>query len=313
MAPPRDRRPGFSRRAQFGLFFTYILAIAGAVVGAALLALQRFDPPAFSAVRAAVAEVTTPVASGGRSAIAGLASIPEAIGTYFRVHDENVRLLAERERTRALLLRARAMGYENLRLRRIAAVREATPDPVVTARIVSSTAASTRRIGILNAGLWQGVRRGQPVRGPNGLIGRIVEAGPNTARVLLLTDAESVIPVRRARDGKPGLVSGRGDTLLEVRGVEAGDPGFRAGDLFITSGTGGIYPPGVPVAILQSHTAEGGWARAVGNPAALDFAVVSHALLAPPPPAPEVAPSPAPPVAAQSVPAPAANAAAPAR
>lgn len=295
MAPPRDRRPGFSRRAQFGLFFTYILAIAGAVVGAVLLALQRFDPPAFSAVRAATAEVTTPVASGGRSLVAGLAAIPEAIGTYFRVHDENARLRAERDRTRALLLRARAMGYENLRLRRIVAVRDASPETVVVARIVTSTAASTRRIGILNAGLWQGVRRGQPVRGPNGLIGRIIEAGPNSARVLLLTDAESVIPVRRARDGRPALVSGRGDVMLEVRGVEAGDPGFRPGDLFITSGTGGIYAPGVPVAILATRTAEGGWARAVSNPAALDFAVVSRAFLPPPPvAAPLPAPSPVP-------------------
>lgn len=285
MAPPRDRRPGFSRRAQFGLFFTYMLAIAGALVGAVLLALQRFDPPAFSALRAAAGEVTTPVASGGRSIVTGLAAIPEAIGTYFRVHDENARLRAERDRTRALLLRARAMGYENLRLRRIAAVREVTPDTVVVGRIVTSSAASTRRFGILNAGLWQGVRRGQPVRGPNGLIGRIIEAGPNSARVLLLTDAESVIPVRRARDGRPALVSGRGDAMLEVRGVEAGDPAFRAGDLFLTSGTGGIYAPGVPVAVLERHTAEGGWARAVADPAALDFAVVSHAFLPPPPPA----------------------------
>lgn len=284
MAPPRDRRPGFSRRAQFGLFFTYILAIAGGMVGAVLLALQRFDPPAFSAVRATVAEVTTPVASGGRSIIAGLAAIPDTVGTYFHVHGENARLRAERDRTRALMLRARTIAYENLRLRRIVALREVSPETVVVARIVTSSAASTRRFGILNAGLWQGVRRGQPVRGPNGLIGRVIEAGPNTARVLLLTDPESVIPVRRARDGRPALISGRGDVVLEVRGVEAGDPGFRPGDLFITSGTGGIYAPGVPVAVLERRTAEGGWARAVANPAALDFAVVRHAFIAPPPP-----------------------------
>lgn len=297
----RDRRPGFSRRAQFGLFITYMVAIAGAVVGGVLLALQRFDPPAFSALRAAVAEVTTPVASGGRRLGEGIAAIPETISTYFRVHEENARLRAERERSRALLQRARAMAYENQRLRALMAVREASPETVAVARIVTSSAASTRRFGILNAGLWQGIRRGQPVRGPRGLIGRVVEAGPNTARVLLLTDAESVIPVRRARDGRPGLVSGRGDTMLEVRGVEAGDPGFRPGDLFVTSGTGGIYAPNVPVAVLQRRTAEGGWARAVANPAALDFAVVTHAFIAPPPPvrAPIGGSSPAPAPAAE--------------
>lgn len=284
MAPSRDRRPGFSRRAQYGLFLTYILAIAGAVVGGALLVLSRLDPPAFAALRSTVAELTAPVSATLGTGVRALAEIPETVATYFRVHEENARLRAEAQRTHAILIRARAIAYENLRLRRIAAVREGTDAPVVTARIVSSTASSTRRFGLLNAGLWQGVRGGQPVQGPNGLIGRVVEVGPNTARVLLLTDAESVVPVRRTRDGRAALASGRGDALLEIRGVESGDPGFRPGDFFVTSGTGGLYAPGVPVAVITAHTVEGGLARPVASPSALDFAVVSHAFLPPPPP-----------------------------
>ena len=289
MASSRDRRPGFSRRAQYGLFFTYILAIAGAVVGAALLALSTLNPAAFAALRSTVSEATAPV-SGALGAVGrAIATVPETIGTYFRVHGENARLRAEVARTRAALIRARAMAYENLRLRRVAQVREGTEAIVVTARIVSSSASSTRRFGLLNAGLWQGVRGGQPVRGPNGLIGRVVEVGPNTARVLLVTDAESVVPVRRTRDGRAGLATGRGDLLLDIRGVESGDPGFLPGDLFVTSGTGGLYAPGVPVGVIAQHNVEGGLARPVANPSALDFAIVSHAFL-PPPPAPAPGP-----------------------
>ena len=59
MAPSRDRRPGFSRRAQYGLFVTYVLGIAGAVVGAVLLALSTFRPAAFQVAQAAVAEPQT--------------------------------------------------------------------------------------------------------------------------------------------------------------------------------------------------------------------------------------------------------------
>ena len=172
MAAPKDRRPGFSRRAQYGLFVTSILAIAGAVVGAVLLVLQRFNPPAFAALRSGVAEVTAPVSTALAVAGDGIASVPEAIGTYFRVHDENERLRAEVKRDRALVIRARAIVYENLRLRRIAQLRDGDASAVAVARIVSSTPASTRRFGLLNAGLWQGVRGGQPVRGPNGLVGR---------------------------------------------------------------------------------------------------------------------------------------------
>ena len=79
---------------------------------------------------------------------------------------------------RALLLRARSLSYDNRRLKALLQVRDRISDPVVTARLVSSSASSTRRFAILNAGSWQGVRDGQPVRGPEGLIGRILETGP---------------------------------------------------------------------------------------------------------------------------------------
>lgn len=299
MAAPKDRRPGFSRRAQYSLFFTSILAIAGAVVGAVLLVLSRFDPPAFAALRSTVAEATSPVSTALAVSADGIASVPVTVGTYFRVHGENAELRAQIARDRALVARARALAYENLRLRRIAQLRDGDASVVVTARIVSSSPESARRFGLLNAGLWQGVRRGQPVRGPNGLIGRVVEVGPNTARVLLLTDAESVIPVRRTRDGRAALASGRGDAMLEVRGVESGDPQFRPGDVFVTSGTGGLYAPGVPVAVIEQHTREGGLGRPVASPSALDLALVTHAFLPPPPPPaatqpPPPAPSPTP-------------------
>ena len=293
MAATKDRRPGFSRRAQYGLFVTSALAVAGAVTGAVLLVLQRWDPPAFAAARSAAAEATAPVSGALAAGGDAVASLPAAIGGWIGVHGENARLRAEVERNRALVLRARSVAYENLRLRAVAQLRDGDASAVIVARIVSSTAASTRRFGLLNAGIWQGVRSGQPVRGPHGLVGRVVEVGPNTARVLLLTDAESVVPVRRTRDGRAALASGRGDALLEVRGVEAGDPQFRAGDLFVTSGTGGLYAPNVPVAVVTEHTREGGLARPVANPSALDLAVVSHAFLPPPPPPASVHPPPA--------------------
>ncbi len=284
MAPSRDRRPGFSRRAQYGLFLSYILAIAGAVVGAVLLVLSTFDPAAFAALRSTVAEVTAPVSSTLAAGDRAVAAIPETIGAYFRVHGENANLRAQAKRDRALVLRAQTMAYENLRLRKLLTVRDVTPGVIVTARIVSSTGSSARRFGVLNAGIWQGVRDGQPVRGPVGLIGRVVEVGANTARVLLIIDPESVVPVRRARDGRPALASGRGDGLIDIRAVDTSVPGFKENDLFITSGTGGLYAPGVPVATIERRTREGGLARPVASPSALDFAIVSHAFLPAPPP-----------------------------
>ena len=280
MAPPRNRRPGFSRRAQYTLFIGYVVAVAGSLVGAVLLALATLDPPAFAALRATVAEVTTPISSGVAGAGRGVAAIPQTISDYVAVHDENQALHKQLDDAKALLMRARAISYDNRRLRTLLALRERIADAVVTARLVSSTASSTRRFAVLNAGSWQGVKKGQPVRGPEGLIGQILEAGPNTARVLLLTDPESQIPVRRTRDGMPALAIGRGDGLLDIKSANSTAADFLPGDVFVTTGTGGVYAPNIPVAqILKHMRGDAGLARSFAQPDTLDFALVQQAFM----------------------------------
>ncbi|MES2058443.1 MAG: rod shape-determining protein MreC [Pseudomonadota bacterium] len=286
MAPSRNRRPGFSRRAQYGLFLGYVIAVAGAIVAAILLVLATLNPPAFAALRATVAEITTPVSSGMAGLGRGLASIPTSIGNHFTVMQKNAALHKELEANRALLLRARTLSYDNRRLRALLNVRERTVDPVVAARLVSSSATSTRRYAVLNAGAWQGVRVGQPVRGPEGLIGRILETGPNTARVLLLTDPESIVPVRRTRDGLPALAAGRGDGMLDVRSASLSDIAFEPGDVFVTSGTGGIYSPNIPVARIVHRSHDTALARSFAQPDTLDFALVQQGFMPVQPPAP---------------------------
>jgi rod shape-determining protein MreC len=284
MAPSRNRRPGFSRRAQYSLFLGYVIAVAGALVSAVLLALATLDPPAFAALRATVAEVTTPISSGIAGIGRGIGSIPSSIGDHFAVHQENTRLRKELSDAHALILRARSLSYDNHRLKALLQLRDRVPDPVVTARLVSSSASSTRRYAILNAGSWQGVRDGQPVRGPEGLIGRILETGPNSARVLLLSDPESIVPVRRTRDGLPALAAGRGDGLIDIRSVSVANAAFEPGDVFVTSGTGGIYSPEIPVARVIKRAKDIALARSFTQPDTLDLALVQQAYMPPVPP-----------------------------
>lgn len=288
MAPPIARRTGFSRRAQYGVFIGYVVAATGIVVGAILMLLSAFNPPAFAALRSAVAEITTPVSSG----LAGLrraASIPGGLSDYFGGADKIRALREQLENEHAIVMRARMINAENRRLRALLRVREVEATPVVVARLVSSTAASTRRFATLNAGRHQGVRPGQPVRGPDGLIGRILETGFNTARVLLLTDAESIVPVRRTRDGLPAIASGRGDGALDIRSAASVNVPFKAGDAFVTSGAGGIYPPNIPVGRVIADSSDTALGRPFANPDSLDFALVQHAFLPPPPPTPPAA------------------------
>lgn len=275
----RPRRPGFSRRAQYGQFVSYVIAVAGIMVAALLLVLYMFDRRTFGVVRLAAAEITTPVSSGLSWAGRGLAGIPQGVSDYFGVMQRNAALRAQIAADRQMTREARALVYENARLKALLRVRQGAQGPVVAAHLVSSSAASTRRFAVLNAGSNQGVREGQPVRGPEGLVGRVIEAGFNTARVLLLTDAESIVPVRRLRDGLPALAAGRGDGLLEIRSVNLANAPFAPGDVFVTSGTGGIYPPGIPVARVIRAGRDTTTARAFAQPDTLDVAIVQQAFI----------------------------------
>lgn len=294
MAPPRNHRPGFSRRAQYTVFAGYVLAASGALVGAILLLISIIDPRAFAALRGAVREATTPISTGLDWAWDGAASVPMGIGDYFGAVSENRRLRAREDATRRYLMQARLLNRENARLRTLLALRDRSAAPVVTARLVNSSASSTRRLATLNAGSGQGVLRGQPVRGPNGLIGRVIETSPNTASVLLIIDPESIVPVRRTRDGLSAIIVGLGNGMVEVRAAGIANAALLAGDVFVTSGTGGIYPPGVPVARVSRSQRDVAPARVFAEPDGLDFALVERAFLSAPVPRPTPSATPTP-------------------
>lgn len=279
MAPPTTRGAGFSRRRQYGLFLSLVVTVVGVLIGVGLLLLSTFNPTAFSTLRGGARELTTPVSTGLDVVRRGISGIPTGISRFWGVKTENDRLRKELADDQALIQRARTLSYENRRLRALLNVRDRTIDSVVSARLVSSTAVSTRRFANLNAGSFQGVLPGQPVRGPEGLIGQILEVSPNTARVLLIIDPESIVPVRRTRDGLPAFAVGRGDGLIDVKVADVADVVLLAGDNFVTSGAGGVYPPGIPVARVLRNAHDSAVSRPFANPDALDFALVQHAFV----------------------------------
>ncbi|WP_373684275.1 rod shape-determining protein MreC [Sphingomonas sp. R-74633] len=265
--------------------------VGGMLIGVALLLLSTFNPPAFSAVRGFFSEITTPVASGFTWVRTSVAGVPSGVSSYWNVRGENARLKKELADNALLVGRARTLNQENRHLRDMLKLRDVSTDAVVAARLVASSVASTRRYATLNAGGWQGVKVGQPVRQPDGLIGQVIETSPNTARVLLIVDSESIVPVRRTRDGLPGIATGRGDGLLDIRSASVATMIFQPGDTFVTSGTGGIFPPNIPVARVIRTSRDIAVAEPSANPDALDFALVQATFLPDPTPAPTPKPS----------------------
>jgi rod shape-determining protein MreC len=110
-----------------------------------------------------------------------------------------------------------------------------------------------------------------PVVSPMGLVGRVLETGAHSARVMLLTDSESMVPVRRAKDDVVAFAEGRADGSLRLRLINLGINPIEKGDVFVTSGAGGLFRPNVAVAVADKIVKDGAIARVLSNPAATDY------------------------------------------
>lgn len=280
MAPPSNRRTGFSKRAQYSTFFAYLAGIGGALVGVALLIVSLISPSAFAGLRGVAADAAAPA---GRAVAAGrseTANVFDAIGGFFMSGSRNANLQREAELTRVKLAEAKALADENRRLKALLGLPEDRAKPIATARLIASTPGSARRFATISAGSNVGVLPGMPVRSALGLVGRVLEVGTTSARVLLITDSESTVPVRRASDGVAAFAQGHGDGTLQLRLINLGINPLRPGDVFVTSGSGGLYRPGIAVAVVQTLTSDGAIARILSDPSTSEFVVVEPAFAA---------------------------------
>jgi rod shape-determining protein MreC len=274
MAPPSAKTSGTNRKAQLGRFTGYVFASAGAAIGALLLIVSLWRPEAFNGLRSMATDAAAPAGNAGAAGRTGSRSFFEAIAGYYDAGSRNAELEEEIAIARVRLAEARALEQENARLKALLGLVESELQPVATGRLIGSTSSSIRRFGYLSAGSSDGVRVGMPVTSPMGLVGRILETGRSTSRVLLLTDPESIVPVRRATDDVVAFAEGRADGSLRIRLINLGINPLAEGDIFVTSGAGGLFRPNVAVAMVTQITDDGAIGQLLSNPAATDYVMV---------------------------------------
>lgn len=274
MGPSANRRSGNSRRAQYTTFFSYVAGGAGAAVGAVLLIVSFFEPGAFAWLRGAGTDVVAPVSRAAAGGKVESRNFFEAIGGYIAAGSKNAKLRHDLEAAHVRLIEADAIAEENRRLKALLGMARQGERPIAAARLVGSTSTSTRRFATLDAGKDQGIAVGMPVRSQLGVVGRVLEVAQTTARVLLITDTESVVPVRRAKDGIPAFAQGRGDGTVQLRLISLGINPLKHGDMFVTSGSGGLYHPNVAIAVVSKVTGDGAIAHVLSDPGATDYVLV---------------------------------------
>lgn len=189
-------------------------------------------------------------------AVAGLpAGVIEAVDDFFTtsrtLRREVATLHEETRELKARLLDHQALQAENERLRQRldSAARVATR--LMAADVVEVAAEPYARKIIVARGSRQGIFVGQPAVDAHGVLGQVTQVAGDVSRVTLITDPGHAIPVLNNRSGLRAIVFGTGDPdTLKVSHLTASSD-IKPGDLLVTSGLGGTFPPGYPVGVVH--------------------------------------------------------------
>lgn len=226
-----------------------------------------------------------------------LANVPMAlydgVSEFFdsrNLTDENTYLKQQHLLDQGLLQRLDALEAENAQLRTLLDAAQRAEGKAVMAEILHVPRDPFNRKVMLDKGSQSGIQAGQVVVDNAGVVGQITRNFPWASEVTLITDKDHSVPVQVVRNGLRSIVSGSGeDGTLELRYLAA-NTDIQEGDKLVTSGIDGIYPPGLPVAIVSKIERNSTYvfARVTCTP----VAAVAHnrqlLILAPLPPAAEI-------------------------
>ena len=268
----------------------------------ALMLLSKAETGALERARTAIVDATTPVLDVMSRPVEAGQSAAQSVESFFVVRAENDRLREENARLLRWMLMAQQLEVENATLRAQLDFIPGSAPRAITARVVADTGGAFFHSLLINAGARHFVQRGQAVVSHGGLVGRVAEVGDRSARVLLLTDLNSRIPAIVESTGDRVIVTGDNTPWPTLTYLASNSP-VSAGDRVLTSGHGGVFPPGLVIGVV----AEASEARVTIQPTVplsqvsearvLDYRV--NGILPPPeqvparlaaPPAPTVAP-----------------------
>ncbi len=218
-------------------------------LAAALLLLGRAETYVFDRARQVVTDLAAPLLEIASRPVAAARHVVERTDEYAYVFDENERLRAEN--ARLLAWKEAALKLES-KVARYEALLNVQVDPdikYVSGRVVSDNGGPFVDTVIVNVGREQGAKSGDAVVDTDGLIGRIVATGDKASRVLLLTDLNSRVPVVIEPAHYKAVLSGDNTDWPKLEYLTV-TGSVSPGDRVVTSGDGGLIPPGLPVGLV---------------------------------------------------------------
>jgi rod shape-determining protein MreC len=178
--------------------------------------------------------------------------IRESTSDRNQLHLDLGRLQAERLITNARLQRLAALEAENARLRGLLEARTQVRDDIRVAEIMAVDANPYRHNLVIDIGERDGVYDGQAIIDADGVVGQVIETGLTTSQAILISDPSHALPVEVNRNGLRTIAKGTGEFDSLDLPFLPNNADIRPGDLLVTSGLGGAFPSGYPVAVVRA-------------------------------------------------------------
>lgn len=237
-----DTRPIIGRGPPLGATFL-MLAIAAIAL---MVADQRYDQ--LTRVRAWLSAAVYPVQVVVDLPFRAWDWVSGSFADRSRLRQENLELTARLRLSNLQLQRFAALEDENRRLRDMRENSAGVADRVLVASILNVDLDPFRHRVLLDKGAADGVFKGQAVLDADGIFGQVAQVHPKTAEVILISDAEHAIPVQSNRSGLRTIAVGTGDSKRLSLPFVTVEADLKQGDLLISTGMGGVFPPGYPIA-----------------------------------------------------------------
>lgn len=237
---------------------TYVRPVRRILVGLLILLLfvifliWRIDNPRMERFRAALVDRIVPSFSWALVPVAKVTDMAESFQSYQKIYEQNQKLRRDLRQMQAWKEAALQLEQENAKLLNLNKVRLDPKLTYVTGVVLADSGSPFRQSVLINIGSRDGIVDGWAATDGLGLVGRISGVGRNSSRVILLTDSNSRVPVTLQPSGQRAILTGDNTSRPPLDFLESPEL-VRPGDRVVSSGDGGVFPPGV----LVGHVALG--------------------------------------------------------
>ena len=228
-----------------------LLKLAGCLVVSLTLMVVDYQFKALGEVRSIVSYLLTPLQNVMLLPRGVIEGSYDYLTTKSSLEEQNELLVKRVAELTLLANQSESLMSENAQLRKLIGIQEQTRFKILISQILYSPSNPISQRVVINRGASDGIKEGQGVSDHQGIVGQVVRVLENKSEVALLDDRDMVIPVQVSRNGTRGALYGNGrGQSLELRHM-ASLTDLQVGDVLMTSGIDGVYPPGFPVATIE--------------------------------------------------------------